>query len=45
MHIAVMVTDRIMEKNKGLIDMSSPVSVFSIIRVFPVRVQKFPDVI
>ena len=42
-HIYV-ASDRIMKKESNL-DRSSPVYVFSIIRVFPVRVQNFPDVI
>ena len=39
-HIYV-ASDRIMKKESNL-DRSSPVYVFSIIRVFPVRVQNFP---
>ena len=39
-----MIPDRIKENISNL-DRGSPVSVFSILRVFPVKVQNFPDVI
>ena len=40
-----MVTDKIMEKNNVQLRQAVPASDFSIIRIFPIRVQNIPEVI